>query len=102
MGKIIDSKIFSNNKIIYRILLEKDEILSLKNAIRNINLFSANLCDKDAKIIKRGKEGVTQYFEIPFNLRFRKKKEYENLYYQKLETATKIYYLYVVKKNYLK
>ena len=63
------------------------------------NFFSEEFFSEDARIIERGNKGVTKFFEIPFSLRFRKKKEYENLYYQKLETATKIFYIYTVKKN---
>lgn len=98
MGKIISSKILSNN-IIYKIILENEEVLALKNAIKNINIFSADLCEKKASIIEKGKNGVAKYFEIPFNLRFRKKKHYEEISYQKLETPTKIFYLYVIKKD---
>lgn len=99
MGYLIDSKVLSNNAIVYKILLEKEEVLSLKNAINNINLFAENLCNAEAGLITRGKHGVTKYFEIPFNMRFRRKKEYEKILYQKIETSTKIFYIYVIKKN---
>jgi len=99
MGNIISSKLFLDKKIIYKILLDKDENRALKNAFRNITLFSADLCNKSARIIKRGKNGVTQYFEIPFSIRFRKKKIHKNISYQKIETSTKIFYIYVVSKE---
>ncbi len=98
MGEIISSKITPNN-IIYKILLENDEVLALKNAIKNIHFFAADLCNKEAKIIERGKNGVTKYFYIPFNLRFRKKKAYKKISYQKLETHSKVFYIYVIDKG---
>jgi hypothetical protein len=101
MGELINSKILTNNNIIYKILLEKEETLALKNAIKNINIFSADLCNIEAGMIKRGKNGVTMHFEIPFKLRFRKKKTHNKISYQKLETPTKIFYIYVIKKEIL-
>lgn len=98
MGEIIEYKLLSETSLLYRILLEKEEVLSLKNAIKNINLFTEHLCNTEAKIITRGKSGVTKYFEIPFILRFRKKKEYQTLSYHKVETSSKIFYIYVIKK----
>ncbi len=99
MGDVISSKIFPNNNIIYKILLEKEEALALKNAIKNIHFFSPNLCTKEAKIIERGRQSSTKYFKIPFSLRFRKKKSYDKISYQKLENHSKIFYIYVIHKN---
>ncbi|OGJ21282.1 hypothetical protein A3K73_05515 [Candidatus Pacearchaeota archaeon RBG_13_36_9] len=99
MGEIISSKVLPNNNVLYRVLLEIDEALALKNGFRNVCLFSPELCKKEARIIERGREKSTKYFEIPFNLRFRKKKAYEKISYQKLENHSKIFYIYVINKN---
>jgi hypothetical protein len=99
MGEIISSKELTNGNIIYKIILEDYEALSLKNAINNINLFSSDLFNNENFIMKRGNEGVTKYFEIPFNLRFRKKKFHNRLTIQKLETYSKTFYIYVIKKD---
>jgi len=99
MGEIISSRILLNNNILYKIKLEEKEVLELKNAIKNINLFSAKLCNIPATIIQRGSNGVTKYFSVPFSLRFRKTKEYGKIFYQKLESAFKIFYVYTIIKN---
>jgi hypothetical protein len=98
MGEIISSKIFGNH-IICKILLANDEALALKNAFLNVNLFSADLCNHKSRIFERGRNGVSKFFEIPFNLRFRKKKDHKNIFYQKLELPSKVFYLYVINKD---
>lgn len=99
MGEIINSKVLSNNNMIYKILLEIDESLALRNGFRKVYLFSPELCDTEAKIFERGRKNSTKYFEIPFNLRFRKKKTYDTVSYLKLENHSKIFYIYVISKN---
>ena len=99
MGRIINFKVLPNNKILYRILLEQEEVLALKNAIENIHLFAADLCLKKAQIIDRGKNRSTKYFTIPFELKFRKKKSHREISYQKLEIGTKIFFIYVIHKH---
>lgn len=99
MGKIINSKILPNNNVLCKILLELDESLALKNGFRSVYLFSSELCKKEAGIIERGRKNSTKYFEIPFDLRFRKKKAYEKISYQKLESPSKVFYIYVINKN---
>jgi len=61
-------------------------------------IFCEDLCLEEVKIIERGKGGVTKYFEIPFKYRFRKTKNIKDIYYQKIETSSKIFYIYVIKK----
>lgn len=99
MGTIIEIKTLHNSNLIYKVLLEKEEVLSLKNAIRNINIFTEHLCNTEAKMIIRGNKGVTKYFEIPFILRFRRNKNLNDLLYHKIETSSKVFYIYVIKKN---
>jgi hypothetical protein len=99
MGEIISSKVLPNNNFVYKILLDADETLNLKNGFRNVGLFSQELFEKEAKIIERGRKNSVKYFEIPFSLRFRKKKIHEKISYQKLESHSKIFYIYVIKKE---
>jgi hypothetical protein len=98
MGEVLFSKYLSDNHIVCKILLESQEAISLKSASRNIHIFSPELCKHDAKIIERGRKNSTKYFDIPFNLRFRKKKAHEIISYQKLENHTKIFYIYTINK----
>jgi len=99
MGNIINSKTLTNNSILYRVLLDIEEAKSLKNAFRNVYVFSPILCTKEVRIIERGRNNSSKYFEIPFNLRFKKKKTYDTLTYQKLENYSKVFYIYVINKN---
>lgn len=98
MGTIINSRLLNNN-ILYKILLNQEEVLTLKNSIKNIHIFAADLCDQSTNLIKKGKNGVTVYFKIPFSLRYRKKKYFKKISYQKLETESKVFYVYVIDKN---
>jgi hypothetical protein len=98
MGTIIGSKL-NNGNVFYKVLLTQEEALALKNSIKNVHIFAADLCNKEAKIIQRGKKGVTKYFTIPLSLRSRKKKFYRKISYQKLETKSKVFYIYVVDKK---
>jgi len=98
MGHIIKSKVY-NNGIIYRMILDPYEASSLKNAVKNINIFCADLCENSAKMIQRGKKGTSKFFEIPFHLRCRRKKNMKNICYQKLETDSKIFFMYVINKD---
>ncbi len=101
MGKIIASKIMLNNNLLFKILLDVEEVVALKNAFRNVYVFSPTLCTNEAKIIERGRKNSSKYFEIPFKLRFRKKKIHDSLSYQKLESNSKVFYIYVINKSLL-
>ncbi|MCW8965981.1 MAG: hypothetical protein OQK82_04730 [Candidatus Pacearchaeota archaeon] len=98
MGEIIHSKIISNNKVTYKILLDLEEAQKLKGHLKNIHLFTANLCTENSQINTRGNKGVTKYFKIPLNIRSRKK-YYGTLLYQKLDTSTKVFYVYTIHKE---
>lgn len=97
MGRIINSKIFSENKVIYKILLEESDLQKIKGHFKNIHLFAGGLCNKETQINQRGKKGVTKYFKIPLEVRTRKK--YTGIIsYQRLDSATKSFYIYVLNK----
>ena len=72
MGEIINTKT-SSDKIIYKIKLDEEEALQLKNHMKKVHVFSGDLCDKDTKIIERGNKGGAKYFTIPLSLKSRKK-----------------------------
>jgi len=98
MGEIINSKTF-DDKIIYKIELEEEEALQLKNYVTKIHLFSADLCNQDSKIIERGNKKRAKYFTIPYSLKSRNRKRYSKISYQKLEARDKIFFICVVDKD---
>ena len=98
MGKILNSKTYSD-KIIYKIELNGEEALQLKNHMKKIHMFSADLCNNDTRIIERGNKGSAKYFVIPLSLKSRKKKRYSKVSYQKIETENKVLYICVVDKD---
>ena len=98
MGQIINAKNLPNKTVIYKILLNQEEIINLKGHMKNIHLFSGNLCDQFSQINTRGNKGVTKYFKIPLSIRSRKKHN-GNLTYQIIETPTKAFYIYTLSKK---
>ena len=98
MGEIIKTKT-SGDKIIYKIELTEDGARQLKNHVTKVHMFSANLCNHDSKIIKRGAKGGAKYFTIPLSLKSRKRKKFSKVSYQKLETEDKIFFICVVDKD---
>ena len=100
MGEIINTKT-SSDKIIYKIELNQEEALQLKNHMRNVHMFSGNLCNQDTRIIERGNKGGAKYFVIPLSLKSRKKKKYNKVSYQKIEINDKVFYICTVYKDLL-
>ncbi len=100
MGEIVKTKI-SGDKIIYKIELSEEEAMQLKNHLKGIHMFSAELCKHDSKIIERGAKGGAKYFTIPLSLKSRKRKRYSKVSYQKIETKDKIFFICVVDKDLL-
>lgn len=98
MGHIIDTKNLPNKSVTCKILLDDFELSNLGGHLKNVSLFAANLCNTNATINTRGNQGVTKYFKIPLNIRSRSKHN-GNLTYQKIETASKIYYIYSLGKS---
>ena len=98
MGEITNTKNYSD-KIIYKIELNVEEALQLKNHMKKIHMFSANLCNNDTRMIERGNKGGAKYFVIPLSLKSRKKKKYNKISYQKIETNGKVFYICTVNKD---
>jgi len=98
MGQIINSKNLPDKKVICKIILEQEEMKNLKGHMKNIHIFNSDLCNQESKINTRGNNGVTKYFRIPLGIRSRKKPT-GNLNYQKIETPSKIFYVYTLEKE---
>lgn len=98
MGEIINTKT-SSDKITYKIELSEGEALQLRNHMKNVHMFSANLCNNDTRIIKRGNKGGAKYFIIPLSLKSRKKKRCRAVSYQKIENKNKIFFVCVADKD---
>jgi len=99
MGTILSSRILSGNMIKLKLSLDEEEALSLKGCVKNINVFSSDLCNEESSVIETGKKGVTKYFKIPSSLRNRKKKRVFEIKCQKIESSTKIIFIYSVNHN---
>ena len=97
MGTLCSTKILPQNKIVCKIELDLQEAKALKNAINNVHCFCSEHCTTACSIIKRGKKGSTNYFEIPLSLRSRKQKK-SQISYQKIETDTKVFYICMIEK----
>jgi hypothetical protein len=98
MGQIINSKTLGNKQVAIKIILDEEEMENLKGHLKNIHVFNSDLCTYDSQINTRGNQGVTKYFKIPLSIRSRKKHN-GNLKYQKINTSTKIFYLYTLEKE---
>ncbi len=96
MGIILKSKILPDNRIKLKVCLGEDEALFLKGCIRNIRIFSSDLCTQESCITERGKNGVTKYFKIPQKLRNRKKKKFSDIKCQRIESGNKVMFVYLV------
>jgi hypothetical protein len=99
MGEVVNSKILTENKVLYQIELEEKDARLLKNRIHNVHLFDEELCKIDTQIIERGKSRGAKYFIVPKCLRTRRKNKIHNVTYQKIETDDKVFFICVAKKG---
>ena len=97
MGEIIGSKIFGD-KIIYSIIVDEQEALALEGRIRNIHMFTLKECYTDSNIITKGRNNSAKYFIMPIKYQQKPKKKLEIVSIQKLETESKIIFIYVCEK----
>lgn len=98
MGHIIGTKAMPDKSVICKILMDADEIENLKGHLKNIQIFSEDFCRHESQINTRGNNGVTKYFKIPLNIRSRKKHNGQ-LSYQRIETPSKIFYIYTLQRD---
>jgi len=98
MGQIINTKNMPDKTVICKVLLDEDEIANLRGHLKNIRIFSGDLCNQDSQVNTRGNNGVTKYFKIPLSIRSRKKHT-GKLNYQKLDSPAKLFYIYTLEKE---
>jgi hypothetical protein len=97
MGKILGTKTTKEGNVLFEIELDYEEALQLKGPIQNIHVFSEDVADVKTNLSQRGKNEATKYFLIPRELRSNLKFN-EKVKCQKIETDSKIVFVYVVDK----
>ena len=97
MGLIVGSKTTKDGKIIYQVKVGYEESLQLKGHIKNITLYTEDTAQTKTNISGRGKNAATKYFLIPRELRNNLKFP-QTVKCQKIETPTKITFIYIVDK----
>jgi len=97
MGSIIGIKTTKEDKVIVEVEMDYEESLQLKGHIKNIHLFSEDSAEIKTNLSQRGTNEATKYFLIPRELRENLKFE-EKVKCQRLETDSKIIFIYVVDK----
>ncbi len=98
MGEIIKSLVGSDH-IRVRVTVDEDEALNLMGRLKGISLFSKDLSLNDAKVVEKGVNGATKYFEIPKNMRHHTKKISGNIKIQRIDTGTEVIFIYVCDKK---
>lgn len=97
MGKILGTKTTKEGKVVFEVEVDYEEALQLKGYIDNIFLFSEDTADIKTNLSTRGKNEATKYFLIPRELRENIKFN-EKVKCQKIETSTKLIFIYLVNK----
>lgn len=97
MGAIIQSRRIGDN-ILYKVIYNQEDALSLKGILKNIQLFSLDLCKMKGEIMQRGKHGVTKFFLIPTQFKSKSKKKPKSVSYQSIDLDTKMLFIYTVNK----
>jgi hypothetical protein len=99
MGSILSSKVLKDeNKVIFEVLADYEEALQLKGSIDNVHIFSENIADIKTNLSMRGKNEATKYFLIPKQLRKDLRFGVEDVICQRINTPTKIIFVYVIDK----
>ena len=97
MGVILGTKTTKDNKIIFEVEMDYEESLKLKGHIKNIHIFSEDAAEIKTNLSQRGTNEATKYFLIPRELRENLKFD-EQVKCQKIETDTRIIFVFVVSK----
>ncbi len=97
MGIILGTKITKDNKIIFEVEIDYEESLRLKGHIKNIHVFSEDAAEIKTNLSQRGTNEATKYFLIPRELRENLKFD-EEVKCQRIETDTRIMFVFVVSK----
>lgn len=97
MGTILSSRTKEDGKVVFEVLVDYDEALQLRGNLSNVHLFSEDVATMETQITQRGKNEATTYLLLPRELR-RTNKLRGIARCQKIETQTKLIFLYVVDK----
>ena len=97
MGSIIGIKAVKNDKVVVELEMDYKESLKLKGHIKNIHVFSEDASKIKTNLSQRGTNEATKYFLIPRELRGNLTFN-ENVKCQKMETGTRVIFVYVVDK----
>ena len=97
MGTILGTKITKDNKIVFEVEMDYEESLKLKGHIKNVHIFSEDAAEIKTNLSQRGTNEATKYFLIPRELRGDLKFN-EQVKCQKVETDTRIIFVFVVDK----
>ncbi|MCA9478650.1 MAG: hypothetical protein KC535_05880 [Nanoarchaeota archaeon] len=99
MGTILSSKLREDGKVVLEVSLDQEEALQLRGHYDLIHVFTEHVEGVGAQISGRGKNEATKYFLIPKNLRTKfNLKSNTPVHCQKLETPTKIIFVYTIDK----
>ncbi|NOZ80990.1 MAG: hypothetical protein GXP63_04925 [DPANN group archaeon] len=97
MGTILSSKTKEDGSVIFEVVVDYEEALQLQGRLNNVHLFSEDIASIETKIAPRGKNEATTYFLMPRELR-KNLTLTKKAHCQKIETKTKIIFLYVIDK----
>ena len=97
MGQIIGMKTTKEDKVIAEVQMSYEESLQLKGRIKNVHLFSEDSAEIKTNLSKRGTNEATKYFLIPRELRSNLTFN-EKVKCQRIETDSKIIFIYMVDK----
>jgi len=104
MGNILSTVVLKNNKIKFKVMLDESEAESLKGSMKNIHMFSENLCEEDARIVQKGAKGATKYFLLPKHFGYDMSKESKRhlagkkFLCQKIDSPSKVIFIYTINR----
>ncbi len=97
MGSILSSRVTDDGKVVYEVVIDRDEALQLKGNLDGVHIVSENAADTKTRISLRGKNDATKYFLIPKEFRDDIKKSRE-VKCQKMEAGMNSIYIFYVDK----
>jgi hypothetical protein len=98
MGSILSSKVREDGKIVFEVVVDKEEALQLKGQLENVYIYSEKNSNYNTAMTQRGKNDATKYFLIPRELRNNLDYD-EKVVCQRIETKTKSTFIFSVDKN---
>ncbi len=96
MGEVIDSKKVSDDKLIYKIIMNESEVKHLMGNMKNVHLFSSNLCNIETIVQQKGNHNGTKYFIIPNKIKKKYKMKSSKISYQRIDDKGKLLFVYTV------